>query len=65
VDGLIAEQALTGYPLLPAVRGDLLARLGRRDEARRAFEQAADLTRNEAERSVFLRRAAALAPEPT
>jgi predicted RNA polymerase sigma factor len=60
VDGLDAGRALAGYPMLPAVRGDLLARLGRFVEARHEFEQAADLTRNEAERSVFLRRAAEL-----
>ncbi len=55
-----AERALAGYALLPAVRGDLLARLGRRDEARREFEQAAKLTRNGRERSLFLSRAADL-----
>ncbi len=60
VDAIDGEKALAGYPMLPAVRGDLLARLGRNDEARHEFERAASLTRNEAERSVFRRRAAAL-----
>ncbi|MEV4375386.1 RNA polymerase sigma factor [Streptosporangium sp. NPDC049644] len=59
VDGLAAERALRGYPQLPAVRGDLLARLGRLDEAREEFERAAELTRNERERTLFLTRAAA------
>ena len=58
VDSLADEPALAGYPLLPAVRGDLLARLGRTDEARREFEQAAARTRNAQERAVFLARAA-------
>jgi len=44
---------------LPAVRGDLLAKLGRLDEARQAFRHAATLTRNERERTLFLDRAAA------
>ena len=56
-----AERALAGYALLPAVRGDLLARLGRRYEARQEFEHAAELTRNERERTIFLGRAADLA----
>ncbi|MDF5753713.1 RNA polymerase sigma factor [Spongiactinospora sp. TRM90649] len=60
VDGLAEEGALRGYPPLPAVRGDLLARLGRAAEAREEFERAAALTRNERERGVFLERAAAL-----
>ena len=46
------------YPLLPAVRADLLARLGRDDEARAEFERAAALTRNAGERAIFLGRAA-------
>ncbi|WSS09211.1 tyrosine-type recombinase/integrase [Microbispora sp. NBC_01189] len=57
-DTLTGEPALAGYHLLPAVRGDLLARLGRRDEARAEFERAASLTRNAPEREVLLRRAA-------
>jgi RNA polymerase sigma factor (sigma-70 family) len=58
VDGLAAVPALAGYPQLPAVRGDLLARLGRHDEARAAFTRAAELTRNAAERALFQARAA-------
>ncbi|GAB2443599.1 RNA polymerase sigma factor [Streptosporangium sandarakinum] len=58
VDGLGAERALRGYPQLPAVRGELLARLGRAAEARAEFERAAELTRNERERALFLTRAA-------
>ncbi|GAA0372751.1 RNA polymerase sigma factor [Microbispora corallina] len=58
-DALAGERALASYPQLPAVRGDLLARLGRTEEARREFERAAALTRNERERAVFLARAAA------
>ncbi|GLW25145.1 hypothetical protein Mame01_51870 [Microbispora amethystogenes] len=57
-DTLTGEPALARYHLLPAVRGDLLARLGRRDEARAEFERAASLTRNAPEREVLLRRAA-------
>jgi predicted RNA polymerase sigma factor len=58
VDKLASERALAGYPQLPAVRGDLLAKLGRLDEARQAFQRAAALTRNERERALFLDRAA-------
>ncbi len=57
-DTLTGEPALARYHLLPAVRGDLLARLGRREEARAEFERAASLTRNAPEREVLLRRAA-------
>jgi RNA polymerase sigma factor (sigma-70 family) len=57
VEPLLSEPALRGYPQLPAVRGDLLAKLGRTEEARAEFSRAAALTRNEAERAVFLRRA--------
>jgi RNA polymerase sigma factor (sigma-70 family) len=60
VDVLVTGRALEGYPLLPAVRADLLATLGRSDEARREFERAADMTRNERERDLFRARAAAL-----
>ncbi|MER5645454.1 RNA polymerase sigma factor [Streptosporangium sp. NPDC002524] len=59
VDGLVTERALRGYPLLAAVRGDLLVKLGRLDEAREEFERAAGLTRNERERTLFLARATA------
>lgn len=58
VDQLVAMDALPGYHLLPAVRGDLLERLGRHDEARAAFAQAAELTDNERERALLRRRAA-------
>ncbi|MFJ3442857.1 RNA polymerase sigma factor [Streptomyces sp. NPDC086081] len=58
VDALAADPALRGYHLLPSVRGDLLARLGRAAEARAEFERAADLTRNARERALLLRRAA-------
>ncbi|GAA2996512.1 RNA polymerase sigma factor [Streptosporangium longisporum] len=57
VERLTAERSLAGYPQLPAVRGDLLARLGRLDEARAEFERAAGLTRNDHERVLFLARA--------
>ncbi|MFD4657388.1 RNA polymerase sigma factor [Kitasatospora sp. NPDC058444] len=60
VDELAPEPALRGYHLLPSVRGDLLARLGRVAEARAEFERAAGLTRNERERKLLLERAAAL-----
>jgi len=59
VDGLRAEPALAGYHLLPAVRGELLAKVGRSEEARAEFERAASLTRNERERAVLRRRAEA------
>jgi predicted RNA polymerase sigma factor len=58
VDTLAAEPALRDYHLLPSVRGDLLARLGRTGEARAEFERAAALTRNERERELLLARAA-------
>jgi RNA polymerase sigma factor (sigma-70 family) len=57
VDRLAGVPALAGYHHLPAVRGDLLASLGRDDEARAEFERAAGLTRNERERALLLRRA--------
>jgi RNA polymerase sigma-70 factor (ECF subfamily) len=58
VDGLVDAPALRDYHLLPSVRGDLLARLGRHAEARAEFEQAASLTRNQKERGLLERRAA-------
>ncbi|MCG5215573.1 RNA polymerase sigma factor [Streptosporangium sp. KLBMP 9127] len=61
VDGLVTERLLREYPQLPAVRGDLLARLGRSAEAREEFLRAAALTRNERERALFLARAGAAA----
>ncbi|MFC5152871.1 RNA polymerase sigma factor [Streptomyces amakusaensis] len=57
VDALAAEPALKDYHLLPSVRGDLLARLGRTAEAREEFRRAAGLTRNERERELLLERA--------
>jgi RNA polymerase sigma factor (sigma-70 family) len=62
VDALTSEPSLKSYYLLPSVRGDLLARLDRFDEARSEFERAASLTRNERERKLLLQRAAACAP---
>src|ERR671931_532289 len=61
VDELTSEPSLSSYHLLPSVRGDLLAKLGRFDEARRELERAASLTRNERERTLLLERAAACA----
>ena len=61
VDALTGDPALTGYHLLPTVRGDLLEQLGRLDEARAEFERAASLTRNERERTLLLNRAAVCA----
>ncbi|MFD8421275.1 RNA polymerase sigma factor [Streptomyces sp. NPDC059466] len=57
VDTLAAEPALRDYHLLPSVRGDLLARLGRTREARAEFERAAGLARNERERKLLEARA--------
>lgn len=57
VDGLLDAPALKNYHLLPSVRGDLLAKLGRNDEARSEFERAASLTQNERERQLLLARA--------
>jgi len=61
VDTLRSEPALKTYHLLPSVRGDLLRKLGRLDEARAEFERAAALTQNERERKLLLDRAAACA----
>jgi len=58
VDKLTGDPSLKTYHLLPSVRGDLLAKLGRSDEARDEFERAATLTRNGRERDLLLRRAA-------
>ncbi len=59
VDALTAEGALENYHLLPSVRGDLLQKLGRLEEARAEFERAASLTRNARERQLLLGRAEA------
>ncbi|WP_044966358.1 MULTISPECIES: RNA polymerase sigma factor [Sorangium] len=61
VDALTSERSLESYHLLPSVRGDLLAKLGRLDEARAELERAASLTRNARERDLLLARAAACA----
>jgi len=60
VDALREEPSLAAYHLLPSVRADLLAKLGRTDEARAELKRAAELTRNERERAMLLERAAAL-----
>ncbi|AWV07912.1 RNA polymerase sigma factor [Marilutibacter maris] len=57
-DTLVGEPSLKHYHLLPTVRGDLLFRLGRHDEARDEFERAAEMTRNARERALLLARAA-------
>ncbi|GHG09962.1 RNA polymerase subunit sigma-24 [Streptomyces zaomyceticus] len=57
VDALAGEPGLARYHLLPSVRGDLLARLGRAEEARAEFERAAELTHNESERELLRGRA--------
>jgi RNA polymerase sigma factor (sigma-70 family) len=65
VDALAGEPALAKYHLLSAVRGDLLAKLGRHPEARAEFERAASLTRNARERDLLLARAVASAAAMT
>jgi RNA polymerase sigma-70 factor (ECF subfamily) len=62
VDSLRSEPALSEYHLLPAVRGDLLDKLGRKDEARTEFQRAASLTGNSGERAALLERMAACSP---
>ena len=57
VDALTSAPSLEGYHLLPSVRGDLLAKLGRLEEARAEFARAATLTRNAREREILLARA--------
>jgi len=64
VDALVGEPALKGYHLLPSVRADLLAKLGRREEAADEWERAAALTRNVRERSLLLARADSLRESP-
>jgi len=60
VDGLLDDPALAGYHLLPSVRADLLAKLGRRDEARAELTRAVSLTNNVRERELLLARREAL-----
>jgi RNA polymerase sigma factor (sigma-70 family) len=62
VDALVSEPALRSYHLLPSVRGDLLHRLGRLDEARVEFERAAGITRNIRERNLLLEHARSCDP---
>jgi RNA polymerase sigma factor (sigma-70 family) len=62
VDSLVPDPLLAGYYLLPSVRGDLLAKLGRFEEARADLERAASLTRNEREQKLLLDRAARMPP---
>jgi predicted RNA polymerase sigma factor len=59
VDSLTSEPSLKNYHLLPSVRGDLLARLGRLDEAQAEFKRAASLTHNTRERELLIERARA------
>lgn len=63
VDALVRDPTLAGYHLLPSVRGDLLLKLGRFDEARAEFERAAKLTHNERERAFLLERARSCTPK--
>ena len=65
VDALTSEPSLKSYHLLPSVRGDLLAKLGRVNEARAEFERAASLTQNGRERDLLRSRAAAMLDGPT
>jgi predicted RNA polymerase sigma factor len=65
VDSLRAAPTLRGYHLLPAVRGDLLMKLGRFEEARADFERAAAMTRNRRERELLLERAASCVQDST
>jgi predicted RNA polymerase sigma factor len=64
VEALTEEPALARYHLLPAVRGDLLWRLGRLAEARAEFARAAAMTENERERALLLARATSPPPPP-
>src|SRR5262249_8329169 len=61
VDAITAEPSLKNYHLLPSIRGDLLKKLGRLDEARAEFTRAASLTRNARERNLLMERAQACA----
>jgi predicted RNA polymerase sigma factor len=64
VDAIAGERAMAGYHLLPSVRGDLLAKLGRHAEAAGEFRRAAGMTRNERERKLLEDRAKAAAARP-
>jgi RNA polymerase sigma factor (sigma-70 family) len=63
VDRIAQDKQMRNYQWLPSVRGDLLEKLGRRDEARAEFERAAELAGNARERELMLERAAALGPK--
>jgi RNA polymerase sigma-70 factor (ECF subfamily) len=63
VDAVASDPALRGYHLLPTVRGDLLTKLGRGEEARAEFDRAVSLTQNARERAVLRERAAACSPQ--
>jgi len=65
VERLAGEPALASYHLLPSVRGELLAKLGRSDEARAEFARAASLTQNRRERALLEARAAACEQQPS
>jgi RNA polymerase sigma factor (sigma-70 family) len=65
IDRLADEPALSRYQWLPSVRGDLLEKLGRVEEARAAFLQAAELAGNEREKELLLQRAEGLSPSPS
>jgi RNA polymerase sigma-70 factor, ECF subfamily len=64
VNALTSEPSLKNYHLLPSVRGDLLAKLGRAEEARAEFERAASLTQNARERDLLRARAASMLQGP-
>jgi RNA polymerase sigma factor (sigma-70 family) len=64
VDALTSDPSLRNYHLLPSVRGDLLKKLGRMDEARKEFEHAAGLTRNTRERELLIEQAKGCGGEP-
>jgi predicted RNA polymerase sigma factor len=64
IDAITDEPLLASYHLLPSVRGDLLAKLGRVEEARNEFERAATLTENGRERDLLLMRARACSSGP-
>jgi RNA polymerase sigma-70 factor, ECF subfamily len=64
VDAISRERSMQKYHLLPSVRGDLLLKLGRIDEAREEFERAASLTRNERERELLMKRATICSKPP-
>jgi predicted RNA polymerase sigma factor len=59
VERLREEPTLSAYHLLPSIRGDLLKKLGRMEEARMEFERAASMTRNARERNLLVERARA------